>query len=291
MKLLTKIPSFPARGADDHKGRFGRALIFAGSESMPGSALLAVGGALRGGAGLVTLAAPFPVIACAPARVPEAMFLNLSGLWGVAHPGFAPSAAKKFLAESERSQAALAGPGLGQEKSTVSLVRKLVPQIPCPLVLDADGLNALGQDRELLCKRKAVSVLTPHPGEMGRLLGIDTAAVQADREGCAVRLARESRSIVVLKGHRTVVTDAQTLFVNETGNPGMATGGMGDVLAGLIVSLLARGIPHFDAAVLGVFLHGFAGDLAAQRYGQECMKASDVIETLPEAFLRQFPRK
>lgn len=286
MKLLTKIPNFPPRALDAHKGSFGRALIVAGSQSMPGAALLAVGAALRGGAGLVTLAAPFPVIACAPSRVPEAMFLNLSGDWGKAKPAFALTAAKTILLEAERSQAALVGPGMGLEKPSVSLIRKILPQLSCALVLDADGLNALGQDREPLWQRKAKTILTPHPGEIARLLGVDTKTVQSDREGSAVRLARESRAIVVLKGHRSVVTDAQTLYVNETGNPGMATGGMGDVLAGLIVSLLARGLGAFDAAVLGVFLHGFAGDLAAKHYGQESMKASDAIEMLPEAFLR-----
>lgn len=291
MKLLTKIPTLAPRVADAHKGQFGHCLIVAGSESMPGAAMLAVGAALRGGAGYVSLAAPYPVLLAAPVRVPEAMLLNLSPHWGVAQPALGARAAKLVIEASSRMQSCLLGPGLGLEKPTVAFLRKTISAIACPLVVDADALNALGTERKLLLARRAPSILTPHPGEMARLLGIDVAAVQADREGAAVRLARQARAIVALKGHRSVVTDGETLYVNETGNPGMARAGMGDVLGGFLASLLARGMQPFDAAVLGVFLHGVAGDLAAQKFGQESMRASDVIDAIPEAFLRQFPRK
>jgi NAD(P)H-hydrate epimerase len=177
------------------------------------------------------------------------------------------------------------GPGLGQSDGIRGLVRWIVESTDKPLVIDADALNMLAEQMELLSGLNRPVVLTPHPGEFARLAGTDVAAVQSDRIEHSVRLAERSKSlVVVLKGAGTVVTDGQKVYVNTTGNPGMATGGAGDVLTGVIAALMGQKLPAFDAAQLGVYMHGLAGDLARDQNGMVGMIAGDIVDTLPDAF-------
>ena len=178
------------------------------------------------------------------------------------------------------------GPGLGESDDIRKLVEWVVRSVAVPTVIDADALNALGARPECLRRPTRPIVITPHPGEFSRLTDTPTAAVQADREGMALAFAAEGegRLVVVLKGSRTVVTDGRRVYVNSTGNPGMATGGVGDVLTGVIASLIGQNLPAFEAAQLGVFVHGLAGDMARDQNGEIGMTAGDVVDVLPEAF-------
>jgi NAD(P)H-hydrate epimerase len=277
--------AFPARPRGAHKGDFGHVLVVAGSVGKAGAAVLAAGGALRGGAGLVTVATPEPCLPVVAAARAEAMTAALPATAGGALDG---SALEPLLALARERDAVVLGPGLGQEPATRALVQAFVRACPVPLVIDADGLNALapsGPDGGALgaLQRSAPTVLTPHPGEMARLLGRKTREVQAARPEAARALARETGSVVVLKGERTVVADpVGHAAVSAAGNPGMATGGTGDVLAGLVGALLAR---HgaLLAATAGAVVHGRAGDIAARDRGEDGMTAGDVIEALPAA--------
>ena len=177
------------------------------------------------------------------------------------------------------------GPGIGRAPETVRAAVRLAEELPAPTVIDADGLYALAGKTEALKRARAVRLLTPHPGEMARLVGQSISAVQGDRAGVAARFAAEHRVLLALKGAGTVVTDGDRLYVNPTGNPGMATGGTGDVLTGLAAGLLCQGLAPFEALQLAVFIHGLAGDLAERRLGQLSMTAEDVLDALPEAFL------
>ena len=176
------------------------------------------------------------------------------------------------------------GPGLGRNEALTALVTAVLAHTTAPVVLDADGLNALQGHTDRLRRRSAPLILTPHPGEFARLLGSDVAAVQARRQALAVSFAAEHRVILVLKGQHTLVTDGRRLYTNTTGNPGMATGGTGDVLTGLIAALLGQGLQPFAAAQLGVYLHGLAGDLARDKLGEVSLIASDLLRYLPRAF-------
>jgi NAD(P)H-hydrate epimerase len=193
-------------------------------------------------------------------------------------------AVPEVLEMAESSTAVVAGPGLGRGAGTHAVVRALVNQVAAPLVLDADALNVLKGETSILKHRQGPIILTPHPGEFARLTQRDIASVQSDREGLAMRFAAEHRVTLVLKGAGTIVTDGQRGYVNTTGNPGMATGGTGDVLAGLIGALLGQGLDAFAAAQVGVFLHGKAGDLAAADTGEISLIASDLLDYLPDAF-------
>jgi NAD(P)H-hydrate epimerase len=186
----------------------------------------------------------------------------------------------------EAASAVVAGPGLGASDDVCVLVRELLDQTRLPLVLDADALNSLAGRTRLLKQHKGPLVLTPHPGEFARLIGSTTAAVQADRQKLAVAFAREHGGVLLLKGADTIVTDGARLYVNTTGNPGMATGGSGDVLSGLLGALLASGsLPPFEATVLGAYLHGLAGDRARDARGETALIATDLLEHLSDAFL------
>ena len=182
------------------------------------------------------------------------------------------------------SQVAALGPGLGQGKEISTLVLAAIGQTATPLVLDADALNALGGHLDSLRRRGRPTVLTPHPGEFARLVGKTVAEVQEHRNDWAVRFAVEHGVVLVLKGQGTVVTDGRRVFVNSTGNPGMATGGSGDVLAGLVAAIVGQGLESFAAAQLGVYLHGLAGDLARDALGETSLIATDLLNYLPEAF-------
>jgi len=265
----------PERKPGTHKGDYGHALILAGSPGKAGAAILAVRAAVRSGAGLVTAAVPASILDVVDLGSLESMTLPL------------PAITLDGVLEAAKGKSVLAmGPGLGQEDETAEAVRSIALQVPLPLVLDADGINAFSGRAADLAGRSAETVLTPHPGELGRLLGIPTSEVQADRIAAARRAAAEAEAVVVLKGYRTLVaTPGGEVHVNPTGNPGMATGGTGDVLTGLIAGLLAQGLGALDAARLGVYLHGLAGDLAAARTGEAALAAGDLLTYLPAAFL------
>jgi hydroxyethylthiazole kinase-like uncharacterized protein yjeF len=271
----------PARDAGSHKGDFGHALIVAGSSGKAGACILASRAAVRAGAGLVTAAVPEPILQTVDLGSIESMTLSLpAGASGQ----LAESAADVVLEAAEGKAVLALGPGLGAEPATVVAIRRIALECPLPLVLDADGLNAFAGRAADLAARRVETILTPHPGELGRLLGISTAQIQEDRIAAARGAAEETGAIVILKGHMTLIASGTAVFVNPTGNPGMATGGTGDVLTGLIAGLLAQGLDALDAAVLAVYLHGLAGDLAATRLGEMCLAAGDLIEILPAAF-------
>ncbi|MEO1087056.1 MAG: NAD(P)H-hydrate dehydratase, partial [Acidobacteriota bacterium] len=264
--------------ASAHKGSFGHTLVIAGSRGMSGAAILAVRAAVRGGAGLTTAAVPRALVDVVEASSFESMTVGLGapGLGGSEHLG-ADDVDRLLDAASGKASCVL-GPGLGRAPSTGHAVRQLVERLETPLVLDADGLFALGTDVTALKARRAPAILTPHPGEMARLLGTDAAAVEADRPAAALELASRSGQIAVLKGRRTLVASPDgELWINPTGNAGMATGGSGDVLAGLLGALLAQGYDASAAAGLGVYLHGLAGDLAAETSGRPALAAGDLI--------------
>jgi len=278
-ELVHNLPRLPPRPADAHKGLFGRVVAVAGSRGMSGAAVLCASAALRGGAGLVTLAVPqeiLPIVAGAnPCYMTAPMPQDEGRLAG--------EALSELCRVAEGATALAVGPGLGQSAALSSLLVSLLEQTRQPLVLDADALNGLVPHREVLARRPGL-VLTPHPGEFGRLTGLDTKQVQARRQELALAFAAEHRVVLVLKGHGTIVTDGRRVFTNPTGNPGMATGGCGDVLTGLIAALLAQGLEPFAAAQLGVFLHGRAGDLARDRLSEASLIASDLLDDLPVAF-------
>ncbi len=277
-------PAFPAREAASHKGKFGHVLVVAGSVGKTGAAALAALGALRAGAGLATLAVPASLHDILEVKLTEAMTVPVAETEArtVAH-----DALDALLALAEGKDAVVIGPGLGTHPSTQALVRDLVGRLRVPVVVDADGINALAGSPE--CLRRAIGplVLTPHPGECSRLLGVPTAEVLRDRIPLVRKTAVDLRLTVVLKMARTLVGDPTgTVAVVPTGNPGMATGGTGDVLAGLIAGLVAGGIAPPLAARSGAYTHGLAGDLAARRLGQEAMLAGDLLDSLPEAIRR-----
>lgn len=267
MRRVTTVPRLPGRPRDGHKGTFGTVLLLAGSAAMPGAAILAAQGALRGGAGLVRLVLPAALrvpLACA---VPCATTVRR-----------APAPLRAALADAN---AVVAGPGLGSAQTTRRLVSLILQASRVPVVLDADALNVLAPLRAPLAARGPV-ILTPHPGEAARLLGTTAAAVQRDRRAALAALCARSGAVVVLKGQGTLIGDGAQWFRNRTGNPGMATGGAGDVLAGLLGALLAQGMAPFAAAVLAVHAHGAAGDRVAARLGQAGLIASDLPPAIAE---------
>jgi ADP-dependent NAD(P)H-hydrate dehydratase len=281
VEVVTRLPVLPARDPEGHKGSYGRVLVVAGSRGMTGAAVLCASGALRGGAGLVFVAVPETVVPVVAAANPCYLTVPLPDDGSGRH---AWEAIPSVLEEAGKADVVVCGPGLGKGDVIAGLIEEVVAHVTRPLVLDADGLNALGHPPSLLSEREAPTVLTPHPGEFARLLGTDTATVQQDRAGRAVPFAEAFRVVLVLKGHGTLVTDGRRLSRNPTGNAGMATGGTGDVLAGLIGALIGQGLEPFAAARLGVWLHGRAGDLARDDLGEVSLIASDLLDYLPRAF-------
>jgi len=278
--------AFPPRQPASHKGAFGHLLIVAGGLGKTGAAVLAGTAALRTGAGLVTVATPEPALPIVAAGRPELMTEPLPV---DADGGLAAAAIGRVLALAEGKDAVALGPGIGQAESTRRFVREIVRQGEWPLVVDADGLNCLVQGRSRsglpdALPRHAPTVLTPHPGEMARLIGLTVEEVQRRRVEVARRLARDTGACVALKGQRTVVASAEgEAAINPTGNAGMATGGTGDVLTGMVGALLARGLDPWLAATAAVYVHGRAGDLAAARLGLASLAAGDLLDTLPDA--------
>lgn len=271
----------PPRPPDVHKGGVGKVFILAGSRGMHGAAALCVQGCLRTGAGLVTLGLPKSLHDPMVQKLTEAM---LKVLPETKEGSASLQGLPEIASTIDRMDVAAIGPGLSLNPQTQELVRQLLPKIVKPLVLDADGLNALAGDLSVLRQRALPMILTPHAGEMGRLIRQSADQVQSDRQRTAVEFAKKYKVVVVLKGQGTVVAAYDgRVYINDTGNPGMATGGSGDVLAGVIAGLLAQQLELFDAARLGAYLHGLAGDLAAKERGEVGLIASDIADRIPQA--------
>jgi NAD(P)H-hydrate epimerase len=261
------------RRVDSHKGDYGHVLVIGGAQGMTGAPILCAQAALRSGAGLVSLAVPKEIYAIVARKVPPEIMV---------HPF--PESLPALL---KRASVLAVGPGLGRGPAQKRLVRRLLAKSTQPMVVDADGIFALkGLKKLKRSSRAGETVITPHPGEMANLLGIPIKEVQSNRKGVAVATAKRLGTVIVLKGHRTVIASPSgRVVLNSTGNPGMATAGMGDVLTGVIAALIGQGADAFHAAVAGAYLHGLAGDLAAKKVGQLSLTAGDVLKTLPKAFM------
>ncbi len=277
-------PCLPTRPASSHKGTFGHAGIIAGSSGKSGAAALAAKAALRAGAGLVTVATPASVQTSLASSIPEVMTLPLPE---TAEHALSRKALPQLHAFLRSRSAVGIGPGLSTHAETAEVIRTLISQCDRPSVIDADALNALAGHTGLLRSCPMSPIVTPHPGEMARLLDESTAAtVNRNRLGIAQDFARTHSSVVVLKGARTIIAHPHgPTSITPTGNPGMATAGTGDVLTGVIAGLLAQGLSPWEAAQSGVYLHGLAGDLAAHAYGQPSLMASDLFAYLPQAMI------
>jgi len=272
----------PKRKKKSHKGDYGHILVLAGSKGLTGAAYLASQAALLSGSGLVTLGIPESLNAIMERKLTEVMTLPLPETKNAALSFAAYKKIKEFI---KKIDVVAIGPGLSQNSSTIKLVRKLIRTLDKPFVLDADGINALKGSPGLLKKVKVPAVITPHPGELARLLGKKAKDVQKDRLRLARKFAIVYNKLLVLKGHRTIVaTPPGGYYVNTTGNPGMASGGVGDVLTGIIASLMGQGLELSQAATLGVYVHGLAGDLAKKEKGETSLVATDLLKMLPKAF-------
>jgi len=272
---------YQERWPDTHKGTYGHLLLCCGSAGKMGAGILASRAAMRAGAGLVTLAVPASALHAVDTSTPEVMVAPLPETAEGSFSRLGANGLKKLI--SERDALAM-GPGISTDHEVGELLRDVLRWDGFPMVLDADALNLLEGDLQLLMPRGSDTVITPHPGEMARLLVSNTTDVQSDRTGAALECAGRSGCVVVLKGAGTVIAHPDgTFFVNTSGNPGMASGGTGDILTGMIGALLARGCTPFDSAAAAVYLHGTAGDLAAQSNTEEALMATDIIETIGEA--------
>lgn len=280
----TVQPLIPSRPQSSHKGTFGHAGIVGGSPGKTGAPAMAGLGALRVGTGLVTVATPQSVSAILESKLLEVMTEPMpespQHLMGM-------ETRSALLAFANNKSALALGPGLGVSQETTELLRLLLPQLEAPCVLDADALNGLAHHCQIFSSMKRPPILTPHPGEMARLLETSSSKqVNDNRIGVSRQFAMQHRVILVLKGARTIIAEPQgQVAICPTGNPGMASAGMGDVLTGLIVGLLAQGLSAWDAARAGVYLHGLAGDLAAATIGEPGLIAGDVIAAIPQALI------
>jgi len=285
LNRITEIPKLSARPVDAHKGTAGLVLAVAGSRGMAGAAALVGNAALRSGAGLVRIATPDAALDTVAVLAPCCTTTPLPDDGA----SVTREAAQEIVRLLEGWHVLAIGPGLGQTDGVTACVLAVLAHAVKPVVLDADGLNALGKNAGTVLKgARAPVVMTPHPGEAARLLGTTVKEIQANRESAAARLAALGApappgAVAVLKGAGTVVCDGHRIYVNTTGNPGMATAGAGDVLTGLIAALVAAGLPPFDAAVMAVWTHGRAGDMAAERTGILGLTAVDILDCLPDA--------
>ncbi len=278
--LTDELPRLPAREPDSHKNTFGRAVLIGGSLGMSGAITMSGLAALRGGAGLVQLGVPKSIQNVVASYEPSYMVRGLPE----DGEGRLTTIAREQITELAASATAVAvGPGLGRSGELVELVGWLYTTLEKPMVIDADGLNALAERPDVLHQPPAPRILTPHPGEFARLVSEKQQDSDARRQR-AIQLAHECGIVVVLKGAGTLITDGERSGINETGNPGLATGGTGDVLTGLITALVCQGLAPWAAARLGVHLHGLAGDMAAEELGQVSLIASDLVNYLPAAF-------
>ena len=269
-KVLSLLPDRDPAG---YKGNYGKILLLCGSRGYTGAAALAAMGALRCGAGLVFLGVPESIYAIEAVKLNEAIVFPLPEEDGMLSSKSVISIQKKL----REMDVVLIGPGMGQSVGTMAVMNAVLQGFDGPVILDADALNLLACDSEMLRSRKAVTILTPHEGEFQRLgIGLDE-----DRVSGAKMLAKQLGTIVIRKGHDSVITDGETVYINPTGNPGMAVGGSGDVLAGMIAGLLGQGINPLQAAACAAWLHGAAGDCAAEKLGQYAMLPTDLLSELP----------
>jgi len=282
MEIIESIPKLQTRKPDAHKGDFGKICIIGGSTGFSGAAALAGRSALRAGAGLVRIAVPksiLPIVASIePSYTTIALAEDNQGR-------ISKKAINQILTAVEENDVLAFGPGVGVSGDLQQILYTLIAQQEKSIVIDADGLNDLAKITDWPEKRKANLIITPHPGEMKRLwAGLFREPQPVDRQTQAVQLAERTGTISVLKGAGTVVTDGEKVYTNKTGNPGMASAGSGDVLTGCIAALTGQGLSNLDAAILGVYIHGLAGDIAAENKGQISLIATDIIDALPQAF-------
>ena len=263
----------PDRDPWGHKGSFGKILLLCGSRGFTGAAYLAAMGALRAGAGLVYLGVPESIYAIEAVKLNEPVVFPLSEQDGK----LSAEAIPEILERLPQMDAVLVGCGLGVSPGTRAVVQAVLENAQCPVVLDADGINVLSGHMDILRGRQGSTILTPHDGEFRRAGGV----IGENRMASAKEFARANGCIVLLKGHRTCITDGITSYVNQTGNPGMAVGGSGDVLAGILTGLLGQGIAPLEAAACAAWLHGAAGDICAKEIGQYGMLPTDMLNALP----------
>lgn len=264
----------PDRDIYAHKGDFGRILLLCGSLGYTGAATLAAMGALRTGAGLVYLGVPQSIYQIEAIKLTEPIVFPLPD-----HEGrFSSRANQLILSYLSKMDAVLIGPGIGQSNECFEFLKFVLENYDGPVVLDADGINLIAEHKDILRGRKGATVLTPHAGEFAR---VSNKTVDCPLDD-AVQLARDLNVIVLLKGHETVITDGKKAYINKTGNPGMAVGGSGDVLAGMITSLIGQGVSVLEAAACGAWLHGRAGDICAETIGQYGMIPSDMLQVIPQ---------
>ncbi len=268
------LSMLPDRDPWSHKGNYGKLLLLCGSRGYTGAAELAAKGALRSGAGLVYLMVPESIYTIMAIKLTEAIVLPASDSNGMLDT----PALEDIQRLLPKMDAVLIGPGLGQSEQTREIVRYVLNTFPGPVILDADGINLIGRDTDILRQRQMPTILTPHDMEFIRLGG----ELTENRMDCAAKLACELGCIVLLKGHHTVVTDGLRCYENHTGNPGMAVGGSGDLLAGILTALVGQGIPLLEAAACAAWLHGRAGDLCVQQLGQYGMLPGDMLQILPK---------
>jgi NAD(P)H-hydrate epimerase len=278
MQRIENPPPLPGRPLEGHKGMFGRVLVVGGNEGMIGAPVLAGTAALKMGAGLVQIAVPRSILSAALAITPELIGLGLGKASGK----------DQLLEAAEKADAVAIGPGLGRTPEAAARVIRLV-RLQKPMVIDADALNILASEKRWPSYFKAEAVLTPHPGEMsrlGKLIGqTDVPDDDDGRIALAVKAAKSFGQVMLLKGNRTVVTDGSRVYLNLTGNSALSKAGTGDVLSGIIAALLAQKMDRFNAAVLGAFLHGRAGELAGEKHGLRSVLARDVVEALELAIV------
>ncbi|MDD5064847.1 MAG: NAD(P)H-hydrate dehydratase [Phycisphaerae bacterium] len=285
MQIIKNIPKLKPRRPDAHKGDFGKVCIIGGCIGMSGAPALAGRAALRAGAGLVRVAVPESILPIVASIEPSYTTIPLAE----DSSGRISAKATNTILDAVSENDCLAfGPGIGTSGGIQSILETLLEQKQLRLLIDADGLNNLSGIKDWPDKLKADLILTPHPGEMKRLWsGLFRETLPSDRQDQASKFAKHTKTIVVLKGAGTVVTDGKKVYINKTGNPGMATAGAGDCLTGVITALVGQSLGNFDAAVLGVYIHGLAGDIAAEKYGQISLIATDIIDSLPKAFLKK----
>lgn len=267
------LDMLPERDPDGHKGTFGKILLICGSRGYTGAAALAAMGALRSGAGLVYLAVPESIYTIEAVKLTEPVILPMADENGM----LSANAAETLLPLLLKMDAILIGPGIGIGEGTRKILQTVLHEAKCPVVVDADGITLLAAHKDILRGRSCPVIVTPHDGEFIRMSG----SLEPDRITAAMSLARENSITVLLKGRGTLITDGTTCYRNPTGNPGMAVGGSGDLLAGILTAFLGQGIEPLEAAACAAWVHGAAGDLCAQELGQYAMLPSDMLTKLP----------
>ncbi|MHC1682251.1 MAG: NAD(P)H-hydrate dehydratase [Clostridiaceae bacterium] len=279
-KLIS--PLIPKRTLNSNKGTYGRALFLTGSLGMTGSGYLCGKAAFRCGVGLVYLAVPNSLLHIYGVNLPESIQIPLASTErGI----IKDENSNLILNEIKHKDVLCFGPGLTSDDNIKNLAYNLLPKVEIPMVIDADGLNVIGEDKKFFPSLNSPVVITPHPGEMSRLTGLTIKEIQENRVEVCKRYSVDARVITVLKGNKTVIsTPDGEVFINTTGNTGMATAGTGDVLAGMISSFIAQGASPKDAAIAGVYLHGLSGDIASEFKGEHSLMASDLVEHIPLAF-------